>query len=156
MLYATGMSETDLNKPQIGISSVWYSGNPCNMHLMSLSDIVKEGVSKAGLAPMQFNTIGVSDGISMGTTGMRYSLQSREIIADSIETVMQGQWYDANISLPGCDKNMPGVLMAMGRVNRPSIMVYGGTINPGYAATQDNAPIDIVSAFQAYGQFLSG
>jgi dihydroxy-acid dehydratase len=156
MLYATGLSESDMNKPQIGISSVWYSGNPCNMHLLQLSNLVKESVSKAGLAPMQFNTIGVSDGISMGTTGMRYSLQSREIIADSIETVMQGQWYDANISLPGCDKNMPGVLMAMGRVNRPSIMVYGGTINPGCAKTQNNADIDIVSAFQAYGQFLSG
>jgi dihydroxy-acid dehydratase len=156
MLYATGFSESDMSKPQIGISSVWYSGNPCNMHLMSLSDVVKEGVAKAGLAPMQFNTIGVSDAISMGTTGMRYSLQSREIIADSVETVMQGQWYDANISLPGCDKNMPGVVMAMGRVNRPSIMVYGGTINPGCAKTQDNADIDIVSAFQAYGQFLSG
>lgn len=156
MLYATGLSEADMNKPQIGISSVWYSGNPCNMHLLQLSDVVKESVSRAGLAPMQFNTIGVSDGISMGTTGMRYSLQSREIIADSIETVMQGQWYDANISLPGCDKNMPGVLMAMGRVNRPSIMVYGGTINPGCAKTQNNADIDIVSAFQAYGQFLSG
>jgi dihydroxy-acid dehydratase len=156
MLYATGLSESDMNKPQIGISSVWYSGNPCNMHLLQLSNLVKESVSQAGLAPMQFNTIGVSDGISMGTTGMRYSLQSREIIADSIETVMQGQWYDANISLPGCDKNMPGVLMAMGRVNRPSIMVYGGTINPGCAKTQNNADIDIVSAFQAYGQFLSG
>ena len=156
MLYATGLSESDMNKPQIGISSVWYSGNPCNMHLMQLSNVVKEGVSKAGLAPMQFNTIGVSDAISMGTTGMRYSLQSRDLIADSIETVMQGQWYDANISLPGCDKNMPGVLMAMGRINRPSIMVYGGTINPGHAKTQNNADIDIVSAFQAYGQFLSG
>ncbi len=156
MLYATGMSENDMSKPQIGISSVWYSGNPCNMHLMSLSNTVKESVAKAGLVPMQFNTIGVSDAISMGTTGMRYSLQSREIIADSVETVMQGQWYDANISLPGCDKNMPGVVMAMGRVNRPSIMVYGGTINPGCAKTQNNADIDIISAFQAYGQFLSG
>ncbi len=155
MLYATGLSETDMNKPQVGISSVWFSGNPCNMHLLDLSNIVKQGVVNAGLAPMQFNTIGVSDGISMGTTGMRYSLQSREVIADSIETVMQGQWYDANISLPGCDKNMPGVIMAMGRLNRPSIMVYGGSIAPGCAATQNNADIDIVSAFQAYGQFLS-
>lgn len=144
-----------MNKPQVGISSVWFSGNPCNMHLLDLSNIVKQGVVNAGLAPMQFNTIGVSDGISMGTTGMRYSLQSREVIADSIETVMQGQWYDANISLPGCDKNMPGVIMAMGRLNRPSIMVYGGSIAPGCAATQNNADIDIVSAFQAYGQFLS-
>jgi len=156
MLYATGLSEKDMSKAQVGISSVWYSGNPCNMHLMDLSHLVKKGVADAGLAPMQFNTIGVSDGISMGTTGMRYSLQSREIIADSIETVMQGQWYDANISLPGCDKNMPGVLMAMGRVNRPSIMVYGGSIAPGCAKTQNNADIDIVSAFQAYGQFITG
>jgi dihydroxy-acid dehydratase len=105
---------------------------------------------------MQFNTIGVSDGISMGTIGMRYSLQSRDLIADSIETVMGGQWYDANISIPGCDKNMPGVIMAMGRVNRPSIMVYGGTIRPGCASTMNNAPIDIVSAFQAYGQYIYG
>jgi dihydroxy-acid dehydratase len=156
MLYATGMDEQDMNKAQVGISSVWYSGNPCNMHLMDLSNKVKEGVERAGLAPMQFNTIGVSDGISMGTTGMRYSLQSREIIADSIETVMGGQWYDANISIPGCDKNMPGVIMAMGRVNRPSIMVYGGTIQPGCAKTLDNQQIDIVSAFQAYGQFITG
>lgn len=156
MLYATGMDEMDMNKAQVGISSVWYSGNPCNMHLLDLSNIVKEGVAKAGLAPMQFNTIGVSDAISMGTKGMRFSLQSRDLIADSVETVMQGQWYDANISLPGCDKNMPGVLMAMGRVNRPSIMVYGGTIAPGCAKTQNNADIDIVSAFQSYGQFITG
>lgn len=154
MLYATGLSEDDMNKAQVGISSVWYEGNPCNMHLMDLSALVKESVAKAGLVPYRFNTIGVSDGISMGTTGMRYSLQSREIIADSIETVMNGQWYDANVSLPGCDKNMPGVLMAMGRVNRPSIMVYGGTIKPG--CSKGGQPLDIVSAFQAYGQYLSG
>jgi len=109
-----------------------------------------------GLAAMQFNTIGVSDAISMGTKGMRYSLQSRDLIADSVETVMGGQWYDANISIPGCDKNMPGVVMAMGRVNRPSIMVYGGTVQPGCAKTLDNQPIDIVSAFQSYGAYLSG
>jgi dihydroxy-acid dehydratase len=156
MLYATGMSEEDMNKAQVGISSVWYSGNPCNMHLLDLNNKVNEGVKRAGLIGMQFNTIGVSDGISMGTKGMRYSLQSREIIADSIETVMNGQWYDANISIPGCDKNMPGVLIAMGRVNRPSIMVYGGTIQPGCAKTLNNQSIDIVSAFQAYGQFITG
>ena len=156
MLYATGLDEIGMSKPQVGISSVWWSGNPCNMHLLDLSNIVKKGVADAGLAPMQFNTIGVSDGISMGTTGMRYSLQSREIIADSIETVMQGQWYDANISLPGCDKNMPGVMMGIARVNRPSIMVYGGSTKAGCATTQNNADIDIVSAFQAYGQFISG
>lgn len=156
MLYATGMTEEDLKKAQVGISSVWFSGNPCNMHLLDLSHKVKESVQKAGLMPMQFNTIGVSDAISMGTKGMRYSLQSRDIIADSIESVMGGQWYDANISLPGCDKNMPGVVMAMGRINRPSIMVYGGTIAPGCAKTLGNSDIDIVSAFQAYGQFLTG
>ncbi|KAL2017116.1 hypothetical protein VTK56DRAFT_2588 [Thermocarpiscus australiensis] len=154
MLYATGLKEEDMSKAQVGISSVWYEGNPCNMHLLDLSAIVRDSVAKAGLVPMRFNTIGVSDAISMGTTGMRYSLQSREIIADSIETVMQGQWYDANISLPGCDKNMPGVLIAMGRVNRPSIMVYGGTIKPG--CNMKGEPLDIISAFQAYGQYIAG
>ena len=156
MLYATGLEQSDMSKAQVGISSVWYSGNPCNMHLLDLNNRIKEGVERQGLIGYQFNTIGVSDAISMGTKGMRYSLQSRDLIADSIETVMGGQWYDANISVPGCDKNMPGVIMAMGRVNRPSLMVYGGTIKPGCAATQDNADIDIVSAFQAYGQFISG
>ena len=156
MLYATGLETNDMSKAQVGISSVWYTGNPCNMHLLSLSDRVRDGVRKAGMIGYQFNTIGVSDGISMGTDGMRYSLQSRDLIADSIETVMGGQWYDANISIPGCDKNMPGVVMAMGRINRPSLMVYGGTIKPGCAAMQGGADIDIVSAFQAYGQFISG
>ncbi|KAI9864022.1 MAG: dihydroxy-acid dehydratase ilv3 [Trichoglossum hirsutum] len=156
MLYATGLEPDDMNKAQVGVSSVWYTGNPCNMHLLDLSNRVKEGVQRAGLIGYQFNTIGVSDAISMGTTGMRYSLQSRDLIADSIETVMGGQWYDGNISIPGCDKNMPGVIMAMGRVNRPSLMVYGGTIRPGCATTQNNAEIDIVSAFQAYGQFITG
>ncbi|KAH8888794.1 dihydroxyacid dehydratase-like protein [Thozetella sp. PMI_491] len=154
MLYGVGLTDEDLSKAQVGISSVWYEGNPCNKHLMDLSGVVRESVAKAGLVPMRFNTIGVSDGISMGTTGMRYSLQSREIIADSIQTVMEGQWYDANISLPGCDKNMPGVLIAMGRVNRPSIMLYGGTIRPGCG--QSGQPLDIVSAFQAYGQYITG
>ena len=156
MLYATGLEPSDMSKAQVGISSVWYSGNPCNMHLLDLNNRVKEGVVRSGLIGYQFNTIGVSDAISMGTKGMRYSLQSRDLIADSIETVMGGQWYDANISIPGCDKNMPGVIMAMGRVNRPSLMVYGGTIKPGCAVTQNNADIDIVSAFQAYGQFITG
>ena len=156
MLYATGLEPSDMSKAQVGISSVWYSGNPCNMHLLDLNNRVKEGVERSGLIGYQFNTVGVSDAISMGTKGMRYSLQSRDLIADSIETVMGGQWYDANISIPGCDKNMPGVIMAMGRVNRPSLMVYGGTIKPGCAVTLDNASIDIVSAFQAYGQFITG
>ncbi|MPV86831.1 dihydroxy-acid dehydratase [Ostreibacterium oceani] len=152
MLYATGMTESDMNKAQIGIASVWYEGNPCNMHLLDLAEAVKEGVNGAGMIGMRFNTIGVSDGISMGTDGMSYSLQSREIIADSIETVMSAQWYDGNISLPGCDKNMPGVIIAMARVNRPSIMVYGGTIAAGHACGKK---LDIVSAFQSYGEFLA-
>ena len=117
MLYATGMSTEDMQKAQVGISSVWYEGNSCNMHLLHLAEAVKEGVEAAGLVGMRFNTIGVSDGMSMGTEGMSFSLQSRDLIADSIETVMGGQWYDANISLPGCDKNMPGCIMAMGRLN---------------------------------------
>ncbi|KAJ5701989.1 dihydroxy-acid dehydratase [Penicillium malachiteum] len=155
MLYAVGLQEEDMNKAQVGISSVWFNGNPCNMHLLDLNHKVRQGVQDQGLVGFQFNTVGVSDAISMGTPGMRFSLQSRDLIADSIETVMGGQWYDANISIPGCDKNMPGVMMAMGRVNRPSLMVYGGTIKPGCAVTQDNAEIDIVSVFQAYGQFIA-
>ncbi|CAO3618009.1 unnamed protein product [Cunninghamella blakesleeana] len=154
MLYATGLELEDMSKPQVGISSVWFEGNPCNMHLLDLSAKVKEGVKNAGLIGYRFNTIGVSDGMSNGTTGMSYSLQSRDIIADSIETVMSGQWYDANISIPGCDKNMPGTLIAMGRLNRPSIMVYGGTIKPGKSCGGDN--LDIVSAFQAYGEYVTG
>jgi dihydroxy-acid dehydratase len=143
-----------MTKPQVGIASVWYEGNPCNMHLRTLAEKVKEGVREAGLVGMQFNTIGVSDGISMGTPGMSYSLQSRDLIADSIETVMGAQWYDASICIPGCDKNMPGVLMAMGRHNRPSLMVYGGTIRAGCGRKGDK--LDIVSAFQSYGQFIAG
>ena len=154
MLYATGMTAADMAKPQVGIASVWYDGNPCNMHLNKLADHVKEGVTAGGCVGMRFNTIGVSDGISMGTDGMSYSLQSREIIADSIETVMGAQWYDACVTLPGCDKNMPGCLMAMGRLNRPSLMVYGGTIRAGHDA-QDHK-LDVISAFQSYGQFLAG
>uniref|UniRef100_A0A7S3PJT9 dihydroxy-acid dehydratase n=1 Tax=Aplanochytrium stocchinoi TaxID=215587 RepID=A0A7S3PJT9_9STRA len=154
MLYATGFEDEDFNKAQVGISSVWYEGNPCNMHLLDLAGKVKEGVQDSGMVGLRFNTIGVSDGISMGTSGMCYSLQSRDIIADSIETVMSGQWYDANISLPGCDKNMPGCVMAMARVNRPSLMVYGGTIRAGHS--KSGLKCDIVSAFQSYGQFISG
>ena len=153
MLYGTGMSEEDMRKAQVGISSVWYEGNTCNMHLLDLAKKVKDGVIAAGLVGMRFNTVGVSDGISMGTEGMSFSLQSRDLIADSIETVMSGQWYDANISIPGCDKNMPGCLIAMGRLNRPSLMIYGGTIKPGH---HDNEKIDIISAFQSYGEFISG
>jgi len=154
MLYGTGLTEDDMNKAQIGIGSVWYEGNTCNKHLMALAAKVKQGVVAADLVGMRFNTIGVSDGISMGTSGMSYSLQSRDIIADSIETIMAAQWYDANISLPGCDKNMPGCIIAMGRLNRPSLMIYGGTIKPGH--DKDNNTLDIVSAFQSYGQYITG
>ncbi|TFJ86076.1 hypothetical protein NSK_002896 [Nannochloropsis salina CCMP1776] len=151
MLYATGLEPEDMVKPQVGISSVWFEGNPCNMHLLGLAEHVKKGVVASGMVGYRFNTIGVSDGISMGTSGMSFSLQSRDIIADSIETVMSGQWYDANIALPGCDKNMPGCLIAMGRLNRPSIMVYGGTIRAGCSPGHEK--LDIVSAFQAYGEY---
>ena len=152
MLYATGMSRADMGKPQVGIASMWWEGNPCNMHLNDLAARIGEGVNDAGMISMRFNTIGVSDGISMGTEGMSYSLQSRDLIADSIETVMGGQWYDGLVTVPGCDKNMPGCLIAMGRVNRPSLMVYGGTIKPGLAGNQT---VDIVSAFQSYGQYIA-
>ncbi|MCG8379868.1 MAG: dihydroxy-acid dehydratase [Proteobacteria bacterium] len=153
MLYGTGLTREDMDKAQVGISSVWYEGNTCNMHLLDLAEKVKEGVIAAGLVGLRFNTVGVSDGISMGTDGMSFSLQSRDLIADSIETVMCAQWYDANISLPGCDKNMPGCLIAMGRLNRPSIMIYGGTIKPGHC---DNKKLDVISAFQSYGEYISG
>ncbi|GIX49242.1 MAG: dihydroxy-acid dehydratase [Candidatus Tectimicrobiota bacterium] len=153
MLYAIGLSEEDMHKAQVGIASVWYEGNPCNMHLLDLAAKVKEGVVAAGLVGLRFNTIGVSDGISMGTRGMCYSLQSRDLIADSIETVMAAQWYDALVAIAGCDKNMPGVVMAMGRLNRPALMVYGGTIRPG---RYGDKTLDIVSAFQSYGEYLAG
>ncbi len=153
MLYGTGMTREDMDKAQVGIASMWWQGNTCNMHLNDLAAKIGDGVTDAGLVSMRFNTIGVSDGISMGTTGMRYSLQSRDLIADSIETVMGGQWYDALVTVPGCDKNMPGCLIAMGRVNRPGLMVYGGTIKPGHTAGKQ--VIDIVSAFQSYGQYIA-
>lgn len=154
MLLGTGLSTEDLAKPQVGIASMWYEGNTCNMHLDKLAAAVREGVVASGLVGMRFNTIGVSDGISMGTDGMSFSLPSRDIIADSIETVMQAQWYDGLVAIPGCDKNMPGCLIAMGRLNRPALMVYGGTIKPGHLA--DGTPLDIVSAFQCYGEYVAG
>jgi dihydroxy-acid dehydratase len=153
MLYGTGMTPEDMNKGQVGIGSVWYEGNTCNMHLLDLAAEVKKAVVAENLVGMRFNTIGVSDGISMGTDGMSYSLQSRDLIADSMETIMGAQWYDALIALPGCDKNMPGCLMAMGRLNRPSLMIYGGTIRAG---KWNGHSLDIVSAFQCYGQYISG
>jgi len=154
MLYGTGLTEEDMNKPQVGIAAMWYEGNTCNMHLNQLSAWVKSGMADAALVGMQFNTIGVSDGISMGNDGMSYSLQSREIIADSIETTMGAHWYDALVAIPGCDKNMPGCLIAMGRLNRPALMVYGGTIRAG--CTPQHPQLDIVSAFQSYGQAIAG
>ena len=153
MLYGIGLTDEDLNKAQVGIVSMGYDGNTCNMHLNDLAKIVKEGVWDNDLVGLIFNTIGVSDGMSNGTDGMRYSLVSRDIIADSIEAVCGAQYYDALIALPGCDKNMPGSVMAMGRLNRPSIMVYGGTIAPGHHNGQD---LNIVSAFEALGQKIAG
>jgi dihydroxy-acid dehydratase len=153
MLHATGLTRADMDKAQVGISAVWYEGNSCNMHLNDLAEIVKRGVEDAGLVGMRFNTIGVSDGISMGTDGMSYSMQSRDLIADSIETVMSAQWYDANISIPGCDKNMPGCMIAIGRLNRPALMIYGGTIRAGRGS--EGEKLDVVSAFQAYGELLA-
>lgn len=152
MLYGAGLTDEDLEKAQVGIASTGWEGNPCNMHLNDLAEHVREGVWQNGLVGLIFHSIGVSDGMSMGTQGMKYSLQSREIIADSIETVMRAQWYDANISIVGCDKNMPGSVMAMARFNRPSIMVYGGTIRPGKLHGED---LDIVSTFESYGSYLS-
>ncbi len=154
MLHATGLSEADLDKAQVGIASCWFEGNPCNMHLLDLAAEVKTGVQDAGLVAYRFNTIGVSDGISMGTRGMSFSLQSRDLIADSIETVMGAQWYDALVAIPGCDKNMPGTVIAMGRLDRPAIMLYGGTIKPG--RSKDGDKLDVVSAFQSYGEYIAG
>jgi dihydroxy-acid dehydratase len=153
MLYGIGLTDDDLKKAQVGIVSMGYDGNTCNMHLNELAKIVKQGVWDNDLVGLVFNTIGVSDGISNGTDGMRYSLVSRDIIADSIETVCGAQYYDAVIALPGCDKNMPGSVMAMGRLNRPAIMVYGGTIAPGHYKGED---LNIVSAFEALGKKIAG
>ncbi len=153
MLYGIGLTEHDLTKAQVGIVSMGYDGNTCNMHLNDLAKIVKQGVWDQDLVGLIFNTIGVSDGISNGTDGMRYSLVSRDIIADSIEAVCSAQYYDSLIALPGCDKNMPGSIIAMGRLNRPAIMVYGGTIAAGHFNGED---LNIVSAFEALGRKLSG
>ena len=153
MLYAVGLSDEDMNKAQVGIASTGYDGNPCNMHLNNLAAEVKVESNIAGLVGLGFNTIGVSDGISMGTSGMNYSLASRDIIADSIETVMNAQSYDALVSVVGCDKNMPGAVIAMLRLNRPSIMMYGGTIASG---NYKGKKLNIVSAFEALGQKMAG
>ncbi|MCB0641371.1 MAG: dihydroxy-acid dehydratase, partial [Phaeodactylibacter sp.] len=153
MLHAIGLTAEDLNKAQIGIASTGWEGNPCNMHLNDLAKVAKDSVQEQGLIGLIFHTIGVSDGISMGTTGMRYSLPSRDLIADSIETVVKAQWYDGVIAVVGCDKNMPGAMMALARINRPSLVIYGGTISPGCHAGQK---LDIVSAFEAHGQQIAG
>ena len=153
MLHAIGLDDEDFKKPFIGIASTGYEGNPCNMHLNQLSKEIKDGIQSSDLVGLIFNTIGVSDGISMGTPGMRFSLPSRDIIADSIETVVQAMSYDALVTVVGCDKNMPGALMAMLRLNRPSIMVYGGTIAPG---CYKNKKLDVVSAFEAWGEKVAG
>ncbi len=153
MLYGIGLTEEDMKKPQVGIASTWYEGNTCNMHLNGLSLFVKDGVRKNGMVGLQFNTIGISDGITNGTDGMRYSLVSREIIADSVEAVTAAHYYDGLITIAGCDKNMPGVAMAMIRVNRPSIMVYGGTIASG---NYKGKKLNIVSAFEALGEKYAG
>ena len=152
-LYAAGLKEEDFDKAQVGIASTGFEGNPCNMHLNILAHQVKKSVREADLVGLIFNTIGVSDGISNGTTGMKYSLVSREIIADSIETVVQAQFYDAVVSVVGCDKNMPGAMIGMSRLNRPSILVYGGSVKPGKWKDKD---LNIISAFEAYGEKLRG
>ncbi len=153
MLYGIGLTEDDMNKAQVGIASMGYDGNTCNMHLNDLASVVKKSVWENDLVGLIFNTIGVSDGMSNGTEGMRYSLVSRDIIADSIEAVCGGQYYDGLIAIPGCDKNMPGSLIAMGRLNRPAIMVYGGTIKPGHYKGED---LNIISAFEALGKKIAG
>src|SRR6056297_1664780 len=153
MLYAIGLTEEDLKKPLIGVASTGYEGNPCNMHLNDLAQEVKKGINDSGSVGLVFNTIGVSDGISMGTPGMRYSLPSRDIIADSMETVVQAMSYDGLITVVGCDKNMPGALMAMIRLDRPSILVYGGTIDSG---CHNGKKLDVVSAFEAWGSKVAG
>ncbi len=153
MLYGIGLTDDDMQKAQVGIASMGYDGNTCNMHLNDLAKVVKEGVWGNDLVGLVFNTIGVSDGMSNGTDGMRYSLVSRDIIADSIEAICGGQYYDGVIAIPGCDKNMPGSIMAMARLNRPSIMVYGGTIAPGHYKGQD---LNIISSFEALGQKIAG
>jgi dihydroxy-acid dehydratase len=153
MLHAIGLTTEDLKKPQIGIASTGWDGNPCNMHLNGLAAKIKEGVNQEDLVGLIFHTIGVSDGMSMATNGMKYSLPSRDIIADSIETVVNAQWYDGLVTVVGCDKNMPGAVMAIGRLNRPAILVYGGTIAPGY---HQGNKLDIVSSFEALGQKIAG
>ncbi|MBW5348008.1 dihydroxy-acid dehydratase, partial [Escherichia coli] len=153
MLYGIGLTDADMEKAQVGIASMGYDGNTCNMHLNDLAKVVKKGIWESDLVGLTFGTIGVRDGMSNGTDGMRYSLVSRDVIADSIETICGGQYYDGVVAIPGCDKNMPGAIMAMGRLNRPAIMVYGGTIAPGHYKGEE---LNIVSAFEALGKKVAG
>jgi dihydroxy-acid dehydratase len=161
MLYATGLTEPDMARAQVGIASMWYDGNPCNMHLARLADCVqnsmRSSIDENNLVGLRFNTIGVSDAISMGTTGMSYSLPSRDLIADSIESVMQAHWYDGLVTVPGCDKNMPGCVIAMARLNRPALMIYGGTIGAGHTTVGPcTRTIDIECTFEAFAQYVKG
>ncbi len=153
MLYGVGLTDEDMQKPLAGIVSNWYEGNTCNMHLNQLADLTKTAVNEQDMVGFRFNTIGISDGITNGKDGMRYSLVSREIIADSIEAITAAHCYDALITIPGCDKNMPGAVMAMLRLNVPAIMLYGGTIHAG---KHNGTPLNIVSAFEALGQWTAG
>ena len=153
MLYSLNLNNDDLKNPFIAIGSMNYDSNPCNNHLQKLSNIVKKSINEQNMNGFTYNTIGISDGISMGTSGMKYSLPSREIIADSIETFMKGHHFDGGICIPGCDKNLPGSIMGLIRVNRPSIVLYGGSIMPGKYKNKD---VDIVSAFQSFGQMKNG
>jgi len=163
VVYAVGLTEEDMNKPQIGITPIWWEGNPCNSHLLELGKRVKEGCAQEDLIGLMFNTIGISDAITMGTDGMRYSLPSRDLIADSIEAVVMGMKYDGNISIPGCDKNMPGCFMAAVRHNRPTIIVYGGTIAAGVRHVdcpsmgyKEGGTVNISDAFESYGAYRVG
>ena len=153
MLYSLGYDIEDLKKPQVAVSSMWYSGNPCNSKLNILSDNVQKSIQQTDMLPMMFNTIGVSDGMSMGTLGMRYSLPSRDLIADSIETIVNAQHYDGIVCIPGCDKNLPGSLIALSRLNRPGLIIYGGSMKPSY---YNGNKLDIVSAFESYGKYVKG
>ena len=155
MLVPCGVDSEKLAQPQIGVASIWWEGNPCNMHLLDLSELVKTSLEQQDLVALRYNAVGVSDAISMGTGGMRYSLQSRDLIADSVETVAAAQFYDGVVTIAGCDKNMPGCVMGMGRLNRPSLMIYGGSIRRGKLPS-DGRKINIVDAFEGYGKLVAG
>ena len=157
MLYALGLTKEDMSKAQVGIGTVWFEGNPCNSKLNGLARQVSSSLHEKELLPLIFNTVGVSDGMSMGTDGMRYSLPSRELITDSMESVVRGQHYDGLICIPGCDKNLPASAMALARLNRPGFVIYGGSMKPSYYQVKgEEKKLDIVSSFESYGQFIKG